>query len=492
MSDFIAKPVVKPTLSTAEVQDRFDQRIRDLFEFWRTQESALVVPEIESRDSAIRALAAVCKAKQDFATSWLALVAISGALPNEDECRDFHGIVSLENDSGIRSILLAATRTALRTERPASKIQFVPNQICIDVDFACQTDFTTGIQRVTRSIVTAWTKRSHPFLLVRWTSDHAYLQPLSSEESTRMGTPVSYSEFEEVMVVPVNSTLFVPEVGNPTACEALGALARHSGNHVVGIAYDLIPVTSARYVAGAETQKFVAYLSAIKYFEKLIAISDSAAIEFHGFNQMLASQGLVGPAIVVESLPAQAISKHKASALQTPPLVLCVGTLEGRKNQRRILAAAERAWRKGAQFQLVFVGHASFESAGGLLSELAELQASGRLVRVVHGLRDDELAELYEAATSTIFISSHEGFGLPVAESVAHDTPVIATDFGSIAQLAKRGSHILVNPTDVVAISSAILSTLRGESAPADESHRHDSSDWDEYGARLWSVINGA
>ena len=59
---------------------------------------------------------------------------------------------------------------------------------------------------------------------------------------------------------------------------------------------------------------------------------------------------------------------------------------------------------------------------------------------------DDDLADLYSAATVTCYPSLYEGFGLPVIEAMACGSPVVASNRGSIPEVAGEAA-ILVEPT---------------------------------------------
>ena len=62
----------------------------------------------------------------------------------------------------------------------------------------------------------------------------------------------------------------------------------------------------------------------------------------------------------------------------TPPRVLCVGTIEGRKNHLALLEAAEVLWSEGINFELQLIGLARPDTAGPALAKVADLQRAGR------------------------------------------------------------------------------------------------------------------
>ena len=66
----------------------------------------------------------------------------------------------------------------------------------------------------------------------------------------------------------------------------------------------------------------------------------------------------------------------------------------------------------------------------------------------VRALSDDLLWAAYRLAHCVVFPSLNEGFGLPVAESLACGTPVVTSGFGSMREIARHGGAILVDPRD--------------------------------------------
>jgi len=69
---------------------------------------------------------------------------------------------------------------------------------------------------------------------------------------------------------------------------------------------------------------------------------------------------------------------------------------------------------------------------------------------------------LYSTKTILVMSSLHEGFGLPAAEAMACETPVVATTAGALPEVAgDEGAAILVPPKDPAALAEAISSLLR-------------------------------
>jgi glycosyltransferase involved in cell wall biosynthesis len=72
---------------------------------------------------------------------------------------------------------------------------------------------------------------------------------------------------------------------------------------------------------------------------------------------------------------------------------------------------------------------------------------------------EDDLPALYQGATAFITLSWEESFCLPVVEAMASGTPVVASRFGAIPEVA-AGSALLVDPRDTRAVVSAVSELL--------------------------------
>jgi glycosyltransferase involved in cell wall biosynthesis len=175
------------------------------------------------------------------------------------------------------------------------------------------------------------------------------------------------------------------------------------------------------------------------------------------------------------------------------PLVVCVGTHEPRKNHLALLHAAELMWREGVLFSLALVGGRSWNDAGFRLA-LAAARERNRPVETVTSLSDRELWAAYRVARCTVFPSLNEGFGLPVAESLACGTPAVTSRYGSMAEITADGGAVLVDPRDdhdvaaglrSVLTDDALLSRLRAEAAA------RPRRTWDDYSRDVWGSLVG-
>jgi glycosyltransferase involved in cell wall biosynthesis len=160
---------------------------------------------------------------------------------------------------------------------------------------------------------------------------------------------------------------------------------------------------------------------------------------------------IVSPA--VQLLHVQPVPKH----VTTKPYYLAVGSIEPRKNLKALATAFELS-RLQNDFDLVLVGR----------------QAWGELPRGVIAtgvISDGELRYMMERAVGLVCPSLYEGFGLPVAEAVSLGTAVACSDIPALREVAPE-ANIFFDPTDVHAMSEALIKLAHLEPGSAEKSAR--------------------
>jgi glycosyltransferase involved in cell wall biosynthesis len=144
-----------------------------------------------------------------------------------------------------------------------------------------------------------------------------------------------------------------------------------------------------------------------------------------------------------------------AFAVADRPYVLWVGSLEPRKNLRTLVHAFALAHARRDDLRLVLAGPEGWGDSG-LDAVAADLVAADAL-RVVGAVSDGELHALYRGAEAFVFPSLHEGFGLPVLEAMAQDTPVVCSDLPVLREIVDDAA-VFVDPLQPGDLADALVS----------------------------------
>lgn len=128
------------------------------------------------------------------------------------------------------------------------------------------------------------------------------------------------------------------------------------------------------------------------------------------------------------------------------------------KNLERLLEAfAAIPSSVGRDFNLVVVFKG--DSRSDQLISLADRYGIKDKIRITGYVPEEDLVSLYNAATCSILPSLYEGFGLPVAESLACGTPAVTSNTSSLPEVLGEGG-ILVDPYSIESIASGLTLIL--------------------------------
>lgn len=194
---------------------------------------------------------------------------------------------------------------------------------------------------------------------------------------------------------------------------------------MVQMVYDLIPHVRPEYCSNWLRSDFKSWLQDVAgYVDRYICISEYTAKDFREFLSAKVSTKSIK--VVPLAHEFDGFARNSSDALIDPsiehvvrtPFILCVGTVEVRKNGVALLRVWSRLIEKlGSKMpRLIFAG-----KRGWLIQEFeVVLKSSPRLsqyVEIVESPSDEGLAALYQHALFTVYPSLYEGWGLPVGEA---------------------------------------------------------------------------
>lgn len=124
--------------------------------------------------------------------------------------------------------------------------------------------------------------------------------------------------------------------------------------------------------------------------------------------------------------------------------IICVGTLEERKNQLRVIEAMEMLPK---EVGLVLVGRPRGDYGRRVLA------AANSRIRVLTNADFADFPALYAGAVASVYLSVFEGFGIPVLESMCCDCPVVTSNISSMPE-AGGDAALYAAPNDVETVAA--------------------------------------
>lgn len=122
---------------------------------------------------------------------------------------------------------------------------------------------------------------------------------------------------------------------------------------------------------------------------------------------------------------------EKYSIPKNKKVIMYVGNLKPHKNLERLLQAFAKMDNKNVV--LILVGKA-FKRYSELESMEEKLEISSKVIHTGM-VEQKELVDLYNLADLFVFPSLYEGFGIPVLEALACDTPVVCSNTSSLPEV---------------------------------------------------------
>ncbi len=162
------------------------------------------------------------------------------------------------------------------------------------------------------------------------------------------------------------------------------------------------------------------------------------------------------------------------------PYWIHLGTLEPRKNLKRLVEAYARLRARHEVPRLVLAGGEGW-MFGPVLETIARLGLEMEVLRTGYLPREDAVA-LLRGAQGCVYPSLYEGFGLPVLEAMAARVPVLTSNVSSLPEVI-GDSGILVEPEDDESLDAGLERMLldRGTEAARVEAawERAQGMTWD-------------
>ena len=267
---------------------------------------------------------------------------------------------------------------------------------------------------------------------------------------------------------------------------------------LIQVIYDIVPIIMPEFCVPGMNIRFPKFLLDTAWTaDAIYCISDSTLSDT---DKYLQDHDLPRPKLLRMELGAERSEVRNSSislsrTLTSGQYVLYVSTIEPRKNHAMLFHIWRTLYERDLEnlVPLVFVGRHGWNSS----DLISMMQASEHLypnyIKIMTEVSDNDLDWLYKNASFTVYPSLYEGWGLPVAESLARGKLCIAASTSSLPEAGASFAE-LIDPLDTVAWMRSIQHFLRNpreiEMRNRTISEHYQVVSWDDAMSRFVSSVS--
>ena len=336
------------------------------------------------------------------------------------------------------------------------------------VDHTATYPANSGIQRVLRGLARALIELGLKLIPVKWDEVNKQFYSPSEDELDHLAgwngpEPSEWSAWVDPSQLTASDWILIPELTSYLQHTSLTDIKRYASAcklRIASIFYDAIPFKMQEIYPREASYAHEQYMRGLNEFDLILPISQFSRVDLLSFlsGTLLRTHSLedriqasVLPGEFLESVRITDI-KQEASALVK---ILCVGTIEPRKNHLSLLQAFSQVVQQSKrQVELTIVGGTPFPELAAQVQDYVDTVPG---IRWEKDINDTRLRELYAECDFTVYPSLEEGFGLPILESLWYARPCICRDSGAMAEAAEGGGCLAVETANPDVLADALL-----------------------------------
>ncbi len=363
--------------------------------------------------------------------------------------------------------------------------------IYIDVSNTIDTKARTGIQRVVRNISFAledlvdvnycyYNKENDCYFLIENIDEIQSCEKCSSEK-------VEFSKGD--IFFDVDGSW-----GDSLSRSSLYYELKKNGVIIFAIHYDAAPILFPQFSHPTTVLRYAEHFAAVTtYVDVMFCIS---RVVCEDLDKLCASMNIRIPTTKVIEMGyhfgsrQSVVDNFVGNHLYKTPYVLCVGTVEPRKNYKLVLDNIDAISELG--YKVIIVGKRGWESQS-FFERLEYLNESSDKLIWLNNADDQILEDLYLNASALIVPSFYEGYGLPVLEGLARGCRVLVSNGGALPEALSAGNGVIfqleeessfLRQLKIVLALEVKSPSLRGDERSADV-----SQSWSAAAKLIYSTI---
>ncbi len=350
--------------------------------------------------------------------------------------------------------------------------------VFIDVTNACRDSGNSGVIRVTRRLCRELQTYLDPVFVVWDNNLETYVLPDNNEYKilgsfngpvlsqkhlvSKHESRLLLEDFLQKLKDSQTWLLFFETIQETVACKAR-KLAKKHGLHLGAIFHDAIPLLHPEFVLDENIRNnHASYMKGLAECDIILPNSNFSGQSLKDFWQ---KEEINGCTIIPNLLPGEfgGVKRVKSfhSQINSEIRILCVSTLEPRKNHTRLIKACLKIKKEhpDLKWKITLIGN-RYEGAFDLAEYIESVTKEHSEIEWLGIVDDETLHNAYLRSDFTVYASVIEGFGMPILESLWHGTPCLCHREGVMSELAKDGGCYTADVKDTRSLAEAIYKLI--------------------------------
>ncbi|WP_221032970.1 glycosyltransferase [Actomonas aquatica] len=255
---------------------------------------------------------------------------------------------------------------------------------------------------------------------------------------------------------------------------------------------DAIPLHLPQVTWPHSVARHPGYMTALAKFDHVFAISAAVQRDLTGFWQWQGRQTTTAVSVLPLGADFDGSARHPRRDVVPPPVLLCVGIVEPRKNQGFLIDVAQALKARGQDFELHVVGRVNPHFGGAIAERIRGAVTTKLGVQFHEAASDEVLAELLGRTRAVVFPTIAEGCGLPVIESLWRGLPCVCTDLPVLRELTDEGGCLVLPKNDAAAWGEGLARVLSDDAywrALADRAAERRLPTWADSAVEIRRVL---
>lgn len=349
----------------------------------------------------------------------------------------------------------------------------------------------TGIERYTAEIINELIKKQSDFYLY-------YASPISVGHWQQNNVKIRADNFNGRLGTFLWSQTYLPFYATKDNLDIFWSPAHRLPRFLPRRTARIVTIYDMVWKHAGETMRMLNRLIECKLMPDAIRRADIiVAVSFSTANDIEKEYPYVGNKIRVvysgvTKLSAPLNFQSLSSLGINTPYFLFVGTLEPRKNIKRLMQAFASLGETNQDLSLVIAGGSGWGDVN-INQWIHEYGLNGKVFPVGY-VTNQQLATLYANALFLAMPSLYEGFGLPIVEAMSFGKAVLTSNISSMPEVAGKAA-VLVDPLDVHSIALALNTLIDKNERNKLETEAKQNAErftWRASAEQLWGVFQEA